>query len=55
MVKDWTAIAKASGLPAADIQRAVPPLEGLEAAFRPLAQRLTPDMEPAFIHTEETE
>lgn len=55
MVKDWTAIAKASGLPAADISRLVPPLDALEEVFRPLAQSLMPDVEPAFINAEESE
>ncbi|MGA2723047.1 MAG: hypothetical protein ABSG79_11620 [Bryobacteraceae bacterium] len=48
-MKDWKAIAKASGLEvdAAQLNRIAEPLEALEAAFRPLANRLTPDVEPA--------
>jgi hypothetical protein len=50
-MKDWTALAKASGLdiPAKDIAKNVPPLNGLEEVFRPLAKSLTPEMEPAAI------
>ena len=48
-MKDWSAIAKASGLdiPANDAAGAASALNGLEAIFRPLAQSLTPEMEPA--------
>jgi hypothetical protein len=50
-MKDWSAIAKASGLdiPAADIARIAGPLTALDEAFRPLAQSLTPEMEPAAL------
>ena len=50
-MKDWTAIAKASGLdiPAKDVARHSQPLDTLDEAFRPLAKSLTPDMEPAAI------
>jgi hypothetical protein len=48
-MKDWTLIAKASGLniPAQELSRLVPTLNALEDAFRPLVPALTPDMEPA--------
>lgn len=48
-MKDWKAIAKASGLELdpAQLDRIAEPLEALEAAFRPLLNRLTPDVEPA--------
>jgi hypothetical protein len=48
-MRDWKAIAKASGLEvdATEIDRIAEPLEALEAAFRPLVKDLTPDVEPA--------
>jgi hypothetical protein len=48
-MKDWKAIAKASGLDVdpAQLNGIAEPLEALEAAFRPLVNRLTPDVEPA--------
>ena len=48
-MKDWAAIAKASGLdiPAKDLSRASQALNGLVEVFRPLAAGLTPGMEPA--------
>lgn len=48
-MKDWIAIAKAAGvdIPADDLNRVCAPLDGLEAVFRPLAETLTPEMEPA--------
>jgi hypothetical protein len=48
-MKDWALTAKAAGLdiPAKDISRMVQPLKDLEEVFRPLAQSLTPEMEPA--------
>jgi hypothetical protein len=42
-MKDWKTIAKASGIEVDNVE----PLEVLEAAFRPLVNGLTPDMEPA--------
>jgi hypothetical protein len=50
-MKDWTAIAKASGLdiPAKDVARHAQPLDNLDDAFRPLAKSLAPEMEPAAI------
>ena len=48
-MKDWKAIAKASGLEvdSAQLKGIVGPLEALEAAFRPLVKDLAPGMEPA--------
>jgi hypothetical protein len=48
-MKDWKAIAKASGLalPDKDLDRIAQPLETLEEAFRPLAKDLSPDLEPS--------
>ena len=42
-------IAKAGGLeiPAGDFDRIAPPLDALEAAFRPLVEDLPYDLEPA--------
>ena len=42
-MKDWRAIAKASGIEVDSVE----PLEALEAAFRPLVKDLTPGVEPA--------
>ena len=42
-MKDWKAMAKARGIEIDSVE----PLEALEAAFRPLVNRLTPDVEPA--------
>jgi hypothetical protein len=54
-VRDWKAIAKASGLgiPAHDVDRIVAPLEGLDAVFRPLIRNLPPELEPAAALPEE--
>ena len=48
-MKDWRAIAKASGLEVgpAEIDRIAEPLEALEADFRPLVKGLAPGVEPA--------
>jgi hypothetical protein len=48
-MKDWRAIAKASGLEVdpTELDRIAEPLEALEAAFRPLVKDLTPGVEPA--------
>lgn len=50
MVKDWRAIATASGLdlPAGDLDRIVRPLDSLEETFRPLVRDLGPEDEPGF-------
>ncbi len=51
---DWKALALARGIPAADIERILTPLDALETSFRPLARSLKPAMEPAVIyHVEE--
>ena len=49
-MKDWKAIAKASGLEvdATQLNRIAETLEALEAAFRPLLKDLTPGVEPAI-------
>lgn len=48
-MKDWKAIARASGLeiPAEELDRIVSPLDALEEAFRPLMKHLSADLEPA--------
>jgi len=50
-MKDWASTAKAAGLdiPAQDISRIVPTLNSLDETFRPLAESLTPEMEPAAL------
>jgi hypothetical protein len=49
-MKDWSLIAKAAGLdiPAKEIARNSQPLNNLDEVFRPLANSLTPETEPAF-------
>ena len=39
--------ASSAGIPAEDVERVTKPLAGLEQAFRPLANSLTFDEEPA--------
>ena len=48
---DWKAIARGRGLaiPETDVEAIAPRLDALEAAFRPLAAKLTPDQEPAAV------
>ena len=48
---DWKALAKARGIeiPETELELIRPRLDALEQAFRPLAQRLTPDQEPAAV------
>jgi hypothetical protein len=48
-MRDWKAMAAASGagIPADDVERVTKPLVGLEQTFRPLANSLTFDEEPA--------
>jgi hypothetical protein len=50
-MKDWKAIAKASGtaLAGKELDRLTQPLETLEATFRPLAKDLSPDLEPDVV------
>jgi len=51
MTKDWKKKARAEQLeiPDADLERIAPTLDAMEAAFRPLAQALPPETEPALI------
>ena len=48
-MKDWKQIAAGYGLeiPEADVARAAAALDGLEAAFRPLARAIPESVEPA--------
>jgi len=48
---NWQAMAQARGLeiPAAELERIAPALDALEQAFRPLADRLPPELEPSFL------
>jgi hypothetical protein len=48
-MKDWRALAKASGLALdpTQLDRIAEPLEALEAVFRPLVKDLAPGVEPA--------
>ncbi|MEO7648906.1 MAG: hypothetical protein ABIZ80_00425 [Bryobacteraceae bacterium] len=48
-MKEWTTIAKGSGLDLPALERLIAPLEGLEAAFRPLVKTIPYDTEPATI------
>jgi hypothetical protein len=54
-MNNWKAIAQARGIPEPEIDRIMPPLEALEKVFRPLAQSLTPEMEPALLYRVEEE
>ncbi|MGA3240680.1 MAG: hypothetical protein ABSG03_30790 [Bryobacteraceae bacterium] len=48
-MRDWKAIAKASGSPLTgkDLDALILPLEALEATFRPLTKDLSPDLDPS--------
>ncbi len=48
-MRDWKAIAKAitPEVPSEELDRLLPPLAALEEVFRPLAQGLKPEIEPA--------
>ncbi len=50
-MKNWKLLAAAQnlGIPEPDLARIVPALEALEAAFRPLAAAIPPEIEPAVI------
>ena len=48
-MKNWKHMAEAAGLEIPDIERIVLPLDGLEAAFRPLVKAIPHDVEPALI------
>lgn len=51
MTRDWKAAAAAfaPGIPADQIEKISPSLDGLEAAFRPLVSRLPLETEPAYV------
>jgi len=48
-MKNWKLMAQSAGLEIPDIERIVLPLDGLEAAFRPLVKAIPHDVEPALI------
>ena len=48
-MKNFKQMAAAAGLDIPDIDRITPALDGLEAAFRPLVQKIPHDVEPALI------
>jgi len=48
-MKNWKQMADAGGLNIPDIERIVQPLDGLEAAFRPLVKAIPHDAEPALV------
>jgi hypothetical protein len=48
-MKNWKQMAEAGGLNIPDIERITPPLDALEAAFRPLVKVIPHDVEPALI------
>ena len=54
-MKNWTALAEASGLdiPDREMERLIEPLNALEQAFRPLVNNLPPDLEPAITYVPE--
>ena len=47
-MKNWKQMAESGGLGIPDIERIVPPLDALEAAFRPLVKAIPHDVEPAI-------
>jgi hypothetical protein len=51
MAKDWKSIAAAIApdIPAESVARITPQLEALEAAFRPLLERIPADGEPSYV------
>ncbi|MCC6862005.1 MAG: hypothetical protein IT158_25765 [Bryobacterales bacterium] len=50
-MRDWKKIAEAEGfaIPPADLERSIPVLDALEAAFRPLVGAIPPEIEPATV------
>jgi hypothetical protein len=48
-MKNWKQMAESGGLNIPDIERIIPPLDALEAAFRPLVKAIPHDVEPALI------
>ena len=51
MARDWKAAAAAfaPGMPAEQLEKITPSLDGLEAAFRPLVAKLPLETEPAYV------
>ena len=51
MARDWKAAAAAfaPGIPAEQLEKITPSLDGLEAAFRPLLAKLPLETEPAYV------
>ena len=49
LMKDWKKIAEGNGLDIPALERIIAPLDGLEAAFRPLVATIPYDVEPAII------
>ncbi len=56
-MKDWVRLAEGLGLeiPEADLERAARSLERVEAAFRPLLEKIPFETEPAFVVVHEPE
>lgn len=48
-MKDWKKIAEGLSLDIPNIERISAPLDGLEAAFRPLTKMIPHDVEPAVM------
>ena len=48
-MKNWKQISDSSGFNIPDLDRIVPTLDALEAAFRPLVKAIPYDVEPAVI------
>ena len=49
MMKNWKQISESSGFHIPDMDRIVPTLDALEAAFRPLVKAIPYDVEPAVV------
>lgn len=54
-MKNWKQIAESGGLKIPDVDRIIPALDALEAAFRPLVKSIPHDVEPALIFRAATE
>jgi hypothetical protein len=50
-MRNWKQLASAlgAGIPDAELDRVTGPLDALEAAFRPLATKIPPETEPAYV------
>lgn len=50
-MRNWKLLASALGLgvPDAELDRVAGPLDALEAAFRPMAGKIPPETEPAYV------